>query len=312
MINMKDSGFGDIYSMFSMPRPRAAGAGGQSTTGQTSVTKSPDDEEPQMSTGATTAGGTVGTQQSTPAYTDYNNLFSGGAAQQTGTGVQNPEYWNNAAQLYQNAATNPWFEQAAAGYGQMAQNGMPTSSSDWYQNAKAQAGTDVMDILKQINEKASASSYGKRYSNATARTGMDQASRRFGEMGTQFAGMEMGAQEAARNRQLQAYGGLGNLASAYGQNQMNAGQGYQSLGNDQNAYGMNLANQAYGMGQGLYGVSQNQANDLGNYWQGNQWWSNPALQMAMQGSQYSPEYAYPQYKQSTAGQMLNIFSSLFG
>jgi hypothetical protein len=312
MINMKDSGFGDIYSMFSMPRPAMAGAGGQPTTGKTSVTKSPDDEDPQMSTGATTEGGTVPAQQQQPAYTDYNNLFAGAPAQQQGTGIQGQGYADAAAQLYQNAATNPWFEQAAGMFGQMAQNGMPTSSSDWYQNAKAQAGTDVMDIIKQINEQASSRSFGKRYSNATARAGMDQASRRFGEMGTQFAGMEMGAQEAARNRQLQAMGGLGNLASAYGQNQMGAGQGYQSLQNDQNAYGMNLANQAYGMGQGLYGVSQNQANDLGNYWQGNQWWSNPALQMAMQQSQYSPDYAYPQYKQSTAGQILNIFSSLFG
>jgi len=223
-----------------------------------------------------------------------------------------PQQFGDANQMFQNAATNPWFGQANDYYNSMAQTGMPTDQSAAYQASKGVAQQDIVDAMKQAQEQMGASSYGKRYSSAMGRGNQEIASKRMGEFAQQTTQQAMQAQEAARQRQLQAAGGMLGAAQGYGANQLGAGSGMANLGNMQNQYGLQLAQNAYQMGSGLYGQQQNQANDLGNYWAGNQWWSNPAIAGLQQGSQYSPEYMYPQYKQSTMGQGLNILGSVFG
>lgn len=258
-----------------------------------SITRRPreDEENPEgqnPATEETPAGGETTTPQ--PQYEEYGDIFQGGGGETpTSTGVIQPQQWLDANTLY---------GQAGNLYGQMARTGMPTSASNWYQNAKGQAKTDIYDIIKQINEQQGASGYGKRYSTATARQGMDAASRRMGELGTQFAGMEMGSEEAARNRQLQAMGGLLNTAG-----------GYQGLGNQMTQYPLQLADRAAQYGAGLYGVGQNQANALQQYWQGQQSYSNPWLQYGMGMATQQLPMTYPQYDQSGFGQLLGAAGS---
>jgi len=336
MISMKDTGYGDLFGPANSPYM----AGGQQAGGYSPYRERLNMDErlrygqPRRRTGR--AGGATpedpnedpyqlqrqgqpAQQQGQPAqqqpvgnYQDYGSVMSGAPATPTGTGVQNPQQWGQAEQMYQNAATNPWFGQAAGGYGQMMETGMPTDQSAAYQASKGVAQQDIVDAMKQAQESMGGSSFGKRYSSAMGRGNQEIASKRMGELGQQTTQQAMAAQEAARQRQLQAAGGMLGAAQGYGANQMGAAGGMAGLGQMQGQYGLNLANSAYQMGSGLYGQQQNQANDLGNYWAGNQWWSNPAIAGLQQGSQYSPEYMYPQYKQSTVGQGLNILGSIFG
>jgi hypothetical protein len=260
MIDMAKSGFGEMWDRFRAPAPREPSANPKE-----SITKDPG-SEPSGSTEEATV----------PQYQDYDKLFPGGEGTPNYTGVQQPQEWLNASNFYN----------------QMMQTGMPTSSSQWYQNAKGQAQTDIYDIIKQINEQAGASGYGKRYSTATARTGQEQASRRMGELGTQFAGMEMGAEEAARNRQLMAAGGLLNT------------------GNYLTQYPLQLTDRAMGYGQSLYGVGQNQANQMQNWWASQQPFSNPWLQYGIGMATQQLPMTYPQYSQSGFGQLLGAAGSI--
>ena len=314
MISMKDTGYGDLFGPANSPYmagSQQAGGYGQSRYGQPrrragqaggSITRDPNEDQLQQQGQQT--------QQPVGNYQDYGSVMGGAPAMPQGTGVQMPQQFGDANQMFQNAATNPWFGQAAGGYEQMMQNGMPTDQSAAYQASKGVAQQDILDAMRQAQESMGASSYGKRYSTAMGRGNQEIASKRMGELGQQTTQQAMMAQEAARQRQLQAAGGMLGAAQGYGANQLGAGSGMANLGNMQNQYGLQLAQNAYQMGSGLYGQQQNQANDLGNYWTGNQWWSNPAIAGLQQGSQYSPEYMYPQYKQSTVGQGLNVARSL--
>jgi hypothetical protein len=281
---------------YGQPRRRAGQAGG-------SITKNPN-ENPQQFQGQ---GGQQ--QQPTGDYQDYSQVMGGGPGTPQGTGIQMPQQFYDANQMYQNSATNPWFGQAAAGYGQ-AMNQGPVTDEGEYQLAYGNAQQANQDDIKQMVEKVM--KFGGRGSTGTGRNVADITSRNMGNFQQSYLDRRQQALQANRQNQMNAMGGLVGAASGYGANQQGAAGGMGNLAGMQNQYGLNLAGQLFNQGSGMYGQQNQQAQDLGNYWQGNQWYSNPALQGLQQGSQYSPEYMYPQYKQSTVGQGLNILGSIFG
>lgn len=310
MISMKDTGYGDLFGPVGSPYMAGNQQAGRQSYGNPrkrpgSVTKDPNEDPTLLQPGATAQPA----QQPVGNYQAYSQVMGGAPGTPTGTGLQIPQQMGQAEQMYQNAATNPWFGQAAAGYGQ-AMNQGPVTDQGEYQLAYGNAQQANQDDIKQAVEKAMG--FGGRYSTGTGRNVADITSRNMGNFQQSYLDRRQQALEQNRQNQLNAMGGMVGAASNYGSNQMNAGAGMAGLGQWQGDYGRGLASDAFNMGSGLYGQQQQQANDLGNYWTGNQWYSNPAIQGLQQGSQYSPEYMYPQYKQSTAGQGLNILKSLFG
>jgi hypothetical protein len=124
------------------------------------------------------------------------------------TGFQYPWQWQTASNVLGRFAEGlptamPW----QWGYGsdvaaQMAETGMPASQAEWYQQAKGVAETDILDAIKQAAEQAGLK--GTRWGRPLGRTAQDIAGRTMGRVGLEWTGRELAAQEAARQRQMQA------------------------------------------------------------------------------------------------------------
>ena len=110
----------------------------------------------------------------------------------------------------------------------MAETGRPTTYGDWYQNMKGVVETDIMDAIKEASEQAGLT--GTRWSTPLGRTAQDIAGRRMSELGTQWAGMEAGAQENAMNRALSAMGQLPGIAQMRQEMPMNYATGLYNMG----------------------------------------------------------------------------------
>jgi len=182
----------------------------------------------QPGAGATGTGGDMGTydwtqtQGDVPSYGGDTTMPGGFDFSQ----IPMPEQWGQAGDFF----------------GNMLQTGQPTSASDWYTKAKEEAAFDVDAAIKQAAEQAGMG--GMRYSSpmgaAAQRIGAESAA----GLGTQFAGQQMAAEEAARGRQMAAAGGL------------------QGMGQYQTGYAQDLANQAAGLGSQMYGQDQNAINQI--------------------------------------------------
>jgi len=95
----------------------------------------------------------------------------------------------------------------------MAQTGMPTSSGDWWAATQGVTNRSIEDAIKNAAEQAGLG--GMRWSTPLGYTAQDISGKYMGEAGQQWADREMAAQEAARQRQLEATGQL----FQYGQGQ---------------------------------------------------------------------------------------------
>jgi hypothetical protein len=60
----------------------------------------------------------------------------------------------------------------------------------------------------------------------------------------------------------------------------------------------------------MQGQTQAQGNQLGQYWQGQQPYNNPWLQMMQNLATNQLPYQYPQYSQGAGSQAMDAFSSI--
>jgi hypothetical protein len=225
----------------------------------------------------TTATGTGGTDMGNY---DWNSW----ATQNQGTV---PSYGQGAFDFSQIPMPQQW-GQAGDFYSNMLQTGQPTSASDWYTQAKEQAGYDVQDAIKQAAEQAGMG--GMRYSTPLGRTAQDISARSAANLGTQFAQQQMTAEEAARARQMSAAGGL------------------QGMGQYQTGYAQDLANQAAGLGSQIYGQDQNTINQIISQFMRMSPENNPYLQNALGMSSVSGQPST--YQQSGLSQWMSGIGSL--
>ena len=222
----------------------------------------------------------------------------GSFAQGMPTGV--PNIWNQGAGIAS----------------QMGQTGMPTDTSPAYQASKKVVEQDTIDAIKQAAEQAGLS--GLRWSTPMGRTAQDIAGRNMAQLGASWTQQEMGAQEAARQRQLEGsnqmfqYGaGSAGLEESAKNRSMQAVSGLQGLGGQYLQAPQDWAQQMYGMGSGMQGQGQ-QA--LDKYYQDFMRLlpeNSPWLQMAQQ-------YANPgmgmggaqQYQQGAGGGILDMVGGI--
>jgi hypothetical protein len=231
----------------------------------------------------------------------------GGTWNEDGTWGMQPSEWNTASNVLQgyaqgqggvNAPTE--WNQASNNATNMARTGNATSASDAYMKAKQVAQTDTTDAIKQAAEQAGLG--GTRWSSSMGRNAQDIAGRRMAELGSNFAQQEMGAQEAARGRQMEANNQLFGVGSGFAgldtdtrNRALTATGQLQGLGQNMTRYPMELANQAAGMGGQLQGINQGALNNTyQDFLRGateNNPWLAKALGMATgqgQQQQYTP------------------------
>lgn len=171
---------------------------------------------------------------------------------QTGLPTQTPDIWGAEAPLVT----------------QMAQTGRPTSQDPWYQQAKQVAAHDIAQQIGQAAETAGLK--GMRWSSPLARQAQEIAAQRMGEVGLEWTGRELGALEAARQRQLQAMplqyqlgAGMAGLSEAARQRQFGAlplqlqfGQGLAGLGEAAAQRQMQALSPLYQFGAGQAGLGE--------------------------------------------------------
>lgn len=190
------------------------------------------------------------------------DVFSGG--------YQAPEAWGQAQNLYnqmgqyQPQAPQAW-GQAQQGLSEMARTGMPTSADPWYQQMQKVLGSKLKRSGADLAEKFGLG--GMRYSSGLGVQLGQLATEGQERLGSEFLSREMQAQEAARGRQMGAFGGLGNLG------QMQAGLGLAGQG---------IRGQA---ASGLAGLGQAQAQAPLNWAQGATGAAQGQQQMNMQSMQ---------------------------
>jgi len=221
---------------------------------------------------------------------------TGGGTSVTGTG-QMPGYAGT---------TGPgWQYQEPSGYGQlqypqqwgtasqaltpMAQTGMPTYQSPWYQQARGVAETDIRNAIAQAAETAGMK--GLRWSSPLAEQAQRIAGERMGQVGLEWTGRELDALEQARQRQLQATGQLAGLGQQYFQAPMQYAQA------------------AGQYGQGMMGARQQMLQPFYQEFMRRAPESSPWLQAAMQWSGYQWPGAQPQmYQPSGFSQFMSGIS----
>lgn len=210
---------------------------------------------------------------------DWNSLNAQqGEVPSYGTGqfdfsqIPMPQEWGEASDFFAN----------------MLQTGKPTSSADWYTQAKQQAGYDVENAIKQAAEQAGLS--GMRWSTPLGATAQRIGAESAAGLGTQFAQQQMSALEAARARQMQV------------------GVGLQGMGQYMTQYPMQLAGQAAGLGQQMYGMDQNAISQIFQQFSRMTPEQNPWLQSAL-GMASIPGQAQT-YQPSWLTQLLSILSSI--
>ena len=240
-------------------------------------------------------GGTGGAMPTMPTMPQGNMPGGTGGIDTSQLGAFNnyPPEWDTAGNTYNYFATGgatdvPWqWDEASRGAYDMLGTGNPTSASPWYQQAKQQTQYDIEDAIKQANEQAGLG--GQRWSSVLGRTAQDISSRRMAELGSQYAQMEMGAEEAARNRQLQSMGMLQGLGGDYAgltesakNRAMGAAQGLQGLGQQYFNAPMDLASQSFQMGSGLQNAQQQMIDKYFGEFMRNAGENNPYLNMIYQ------------------------------
>jgi hypothetical protein len=210
------------------------------------------------------------------------------------------------------AAPDEWYG-ASYGAGQMAQSGMPTDVDPWYQKAKEVSDYNTQESIKQAMEQAGLS--GNRWSSGAQRTAADIGGKYALQLGAQYAQQAMGAQEAARGRQQEAFNQLYNVGSGFAgldtaarNRQLEATGQLGGLGQYMTQYPMQLADQASQIGAQQTALEQSALDKAYQEWMRTQPEYSPYLNYAYgmatgQGTQQ-------QYLPGAGSQMLTGISSL--
>ena len=251
---------------------------------------------------------------------------TGGTTYPTGTyggvtGVQNPPEWDIAgrtlaglAQGIPQAQPSAWGTVENIGT-QMAQTGMPTPQTEWYQRAKGVAETDITDAIKQAAEQAGLR--GARWSTPLGRTAQDIAGRTMANVGLEWTGRELEAQEQARARQLSALSqlyGLGTGQVGLGENALNralqAAGGLGTLGQRYAQLPMDVAQQAFNQGLAMMQARQAQLSPIYQEFLRRTPEASPWLQYGFQATQMPFQMTQQQYQPSGLTSGLGILGSL--
>ncbi len=209
----------------------------------------------------------------------------------------------------------------------MAQTGQPVSSDEWWATTQGVTNRSIEDAIKNAAEQAGLG--GMRWSTPLGYTAQDISGKYMGEAAQQWADREMAAQEAARQRQLEATGQLyqygqgqyqmdkdalarrqaaaaaaanaARYAEAQKTAQMNAAaQALMGIGGQKAELGLDVVNAMYGMGTGMQASQQNAINSSYN---------NPYMNYANQYLASQPSGQQQTYQPSTASNVLGAVTS---
>jgi hypothetical protein len=158
--------------------------------------------------------------------------------------TQMPEDWNTASNVLSsfantgNAVDIPeqWAQTTANANEMWNTGGMATDTSDAYLKAKAVADRNREDDIKQAMEQSGLR--GNRWSSSALRTAADIGGKYSNELASTYAQQTLAAQEAARQRMLEANNQL------YG-----AGTGYAGLDTDARNRALQATSQLTGLGK---------------------------------------------------------------
>jgi len=197
----------------------------------------------------------------------------------------------------------------------MGETGMPTSYAPAYQAAKGVVQTDVLDAIKQAAEQAGLA--GTRWSSTLGRSAQDIAGRRMAELGAGWTAQELGAQEAARGRQLSALqpmyqfgaGGAGLAESAKDRGMQAAGM-LPQLGQMYANLPMDWSQRMMGMGGMLQGQYQDALNKSYQDFLRTSPEMSPWLQAAMGYFGTPSQMAPQQYQPSFLSNLMGMGSSV--
>jgi len=260
---------------------------------------------------------------------DTSNPFAGGGAPQPGGGympqdpyqdyqMQAPQpfpfpgQWGAASDIYSGIGqgspfgTNQW-NIGANQLAQMAQGGMPTDVSALEATYAPMMQRQMEELTKQGAETAGMA--GTRYSSPFARNISEFGSKIAENFANTMAQQNIAAQEAARGRQMGAFGQLGQRGGMDLQAQqaarglqLGAAGGLGSLGSQYLYAPMNIAQGMMGMGGGMQNQQQQEINAMMN---------DPYAAMAMQMAGSMPNQYMPEtYQKGWASDMLNAGSML--
>lgn len=292
--------FGDVYDIFGANRPRGGGGGGSGGGGS----------------GGGSGGGGGGGLSDDFSWDWGGNYPPMGGGAQAGQ-FPYPEEWDISSNVLSNFAQHGYptdvpqqWGQASDFTNQMMQTGMPVHQSDWYQQAKGVAQTDITDAIKQAAEQARLG--GLRWSTPLGRTAQDIAGRRMSQFGLESMDRELASGEAARGRQMgslpymyQFGAGEAGLAESAKQRALGATQQLMPLGQMRADLPQQLAQTAYGMGTGLYGQQQQGLQSLMQEWLRTQPENSPWMQYAMSMAGLPmPNMAPQQYNPSSLTSLL--------
>jgi len=203
------------------------------------------------------------TQMPADMYNQYQQAYQvpglmdfGGAPGAWGTAEQ---AFTGLAQGQQIPTPQAWLTGQKFATDVLGQGGMPTTYDPWYKQMQGVVGEQVGKAGKDIAEQFGLA--GLRQSTGLGQQLGELAGQAQGQLGAQYAGLEVGAQEAARQRQIQAgqqlygYGaGEAGLGQFQQQMQLGAGQGLTGLGYQQSQLPIQQALAA----QGISGQQQQQ------------------------------------------------------
>jgi len=223
-----------------------------------------------------------------------------------------PGQWGAASNIYSGVgqgspfSTNQW-NIGANQLAQMAQGGSPVDVS----GLEAKYAPIMQRMMEELTKQGAetAGMGGIRYSSPFANSIAKMGSKIAENFAMNMAQQNIAAQEAARGRQMGAFGLLGQRGAqdlqsqqAARQMQLGAASGLGGLGSQYLYAPMNIAQSMMGMGGGMQNQQQQQINAMLN---------NPYLQMAMQMSSAMPNQYMPEtYQPGWASQLLNIGGAL--
>jgi len=207
-------------------------------------------------------GGTDARTADVVPYQDYTGSYAD-------LGTQYPYEWGTASDVLQNMATHGYATEQpdAWKWNESDLNqiiggmGMPTSYAPAYQASKKVAQTEIEDAIKEAMETMGME--GLRYSTPAIWKGQDIASRRMAELGSTWTTQELGAQETAMSRMMDALqqrqtlgGAQAGLTEAAKGRALTAAGELPGLGSLYAQLPIQLANTAAGLGGNMYGMSQ--------------------------------------------------------
>lgn len=213
-----------------------------------------------------------------------------------------PGEWDTASQVAQNYAygfptQNPWEWDAAA---------QSTTNQPWYEAMKGVVQTDTNDQIKQAAEQAGLS--GMRWSTPLGRTAQDISGRNMAQLGTQWAGMEQQAKEAAQGRLMQTGSNKAGLQESARDRALQATGLLSQLGGQKTDYARGLAGDLMSGGGQMAGQTNQMAQNIYNQFLKSTPEGNPWLQAAL-GLGSTP--GTPQtYQQSGGSSLLSGLGSL--